>query len=110
MSTVEAAGVGDADAASEPGDLRSASFCDMTRPKTLRKDLWVLSRASRADTDGEDGHAGNTETMTRDDDDFGGAGGVWYGAKISDAVIDVGDPWGLRDAEWAIADVPYGFW
>ena len=48
--------------------------------------------------------------MTRDDDDFGGAGGVWYGAEISDAVIDVGDPWGLRDAEWAIADVPYGFW
>lgn len=75
-----------------------------------RRGLGGRTQTARTDTDGEDGHAGITETMTRDDDDFGGAGGVWYGAEISDAVIDVGDPWGLRDAEWAIADVPYGFW
>lgn len=63
-------------------------------------------------TGGEGGHRrrGRVCREYRDDDDFGGAGGVWYGAEISDAVIDVGDPWGLRDAEWAIADVPYGFW
>lgn len=81
----------------------------MTRPRTMREDFWVPSRGG---TGGEGGHRrrGRVCREYRDDDDLSGAGGVWHGVEISDAVVDVGDPWELCDAEWAIADVPYGFW